>query len=191
MDVGQRLGHAPPAEPGCDDVGASVQHGLPARGRTHADEDLEQVRADVAAGDLAPGEPRPGAGPQREPVDPERAPVVAVEVEADDVPPSLERDEMVRELRPVLRDPFSLVFGLVQPPFFLALFGPLLVGSLGGTAVLGGDVWLWFVPVILVMTTLFGTSGTGRTSRSSSCPGRASACSSPRCPGRRSWWAAR
>lgn len=68
---------------------------------------------------------------------------------------------LVRELRPVVRDPFSLVFGLVQPLFFLALFGPLLVGSLGGTQALGGDVWLWFVPAILVMTTLFGTSGTG------------------------------
>jgi ABC-2 type transport system permease protein len=68
---------------------------------------------------------------------------------------------LVRELRPVLRDPFSLLFGLIQPLFFLALFGPLLVGSLGGTQALGGDVWLWFVPAILVMTTLFGTSGTG------------------------------
>lgn len=68
---------------------------------------------------------------------------------------------LIRELRPVMRDPFSLLFGLVQPLFFLALFGPLLVGSLGGTQALGGDVWLWFVPAILVMTTLFGTSGTG------------------------------
>ena len=39
---------------------------------------------------------------------------------------------MTRELRPVLRDPFSLVFGMIQPLVFLALFGPLLVGSLGG-----------------------------------------------------------
>lgn len=68
---------------------------------------------------------------------------------------------MVRELRPVLRDPFSLVFSLVQPLVFLALFGPLLVGSFGGTDVLGGNVWQWFVPAILVMTTLFGTAGTG------------------------------
>jgi ABC-2 type transport system permease protein len=68
---------------------------------------------------------------------------------------------MVRELRPVLRDPFSVVFGLVQPLVFLALFGPLLVGSLGGAEVLGGSVWQWFVPAILVMTTLFGTAITG------------------------------
>jgi len=43
------------------------------------------------------------------------------------------------------------------------LFGPLLVGSLSGQAsgALGGGVWQWFVPSILVMTTLFGTSTTG------------------------------
>ncbi|HXV93218.1 MAG TPA: ABC transporter permease [Pseudonocardia sp.] len=66
---------------------------------------------------------------------------------------------MLRELRPVLHDPFSLLFGMIQPLVFLALFGPLLAGSVGGT--LGTDVWQWFVPAILVMTTLFGTSITG------------------------------
>ena len=66
---------------------------------------------------------------------------------------------MVRELRPVLHDPFSLIFGMIQPLVFLALFGPLLVGSAG--AAIGGDVWGWFVPAILVMTALFGTSTTG------------------------------
>jgi ABC-2 type transport system permease protein len=66
---------------------------------------------------------------------------------------------MVRELRPVLHDPFSLLFGLVQPLVFLGLFGPLLAGSVGGA--LGGGVWQWFVPAILVMTTLFSTSTTG------------------------------
>ncbi|GAA1409995.1 ABC transporter permease [Oerskovia paurometabola] len=73
---------------------------------------------------------------------------------------------LVRELRPLLHDPFSVVFGLVQPLVFLALFGPLLVGTLSGqdggaTGTLGGSVWQWFVPSILVMTTLFGTSTTG------------------------------
>ncbi|GAA1540822.1 hypothetical protein GCM10009741_49550 [Kribbella lupini] len=66
---------------------------------------------------------------------------------------------MVRELKPVLRDPFSLLFGMIQPLIFLGLFGPLLAGSMGGT--LDGGVWQWFVPAILVMTTLFGTSATG------------------------------
>jgi ABC-2 type transport system permease protein len=69
---------------------------------------------------------------------------------------------MVRELRPVLHDPFSVMFGLIQPLVFLGLFGPLLVGSLGDQAgALGDNVWLWFVPSIIVMTTLFGTSTTG------------------------------
>jgi len=71
---------------------------------------------------------------------------------------------MTRELRPVLHDPFSLVFGMIQPLVFLALFGPLLVGSLGGraqTALGGSSVWQWFVPSILVMTALFGTSTVG------------------------------
>lgn len=67
---------------------------------------------------------------------------------------------LMRELRPLLHDPFSVVFSLVQPLFFLALFGPLLSGSLGG-GVPGGDVWQWFVPAILVMTSLFGSSVVG------------------------------
>lgn len=64
-----------------------------------------------------------------------------------------------RELLPVLRDPFSVVFGLIQPLFFLGLYGPLLAGSLGGADPQG--VWAWFVPSILVMVTLFGTASTG------------------------------
>ncbi|WP_238008623.1 ABC transporter permease [Dactylosporangium sp. AC04546] len=67
-----------------------------------------------------------------------------------------------RELRPLIRSPFSLIFGMIQPLVFLALFGPLLAGSLRGqTGGLGADVWQWFVPAILVMTTLFGTSTVG------------------------------
>lgn len=70
---------------------------------------------------------------------------------------------MTRELRPVLRDPFSVIFGMVQPLVFLVLFGPLLVGSLGGQAqtTVGESVWQWFVPSILVMTALFGTTTVG------------------------------
>ncbi|MFC0624893.1 ABC transporter permease [Kribbella deserti] len=68
---------------------------------------------------------------------------------------------MRRELQPVLHDPFSVLFGLIQPLFFLALFGPLLAGSLGMNAPAEGSIWQWFVPGLLVMTTLFGTSTTG------------------------------
>jgi ABC-2 type transport system permease protein len=69
---------------------------------------------------------------------------------------------MTRELRPVVREPFSVVFGLIQPLVFLGLFGPLLAGSVGAAGGFSGaEVWQWFVPAILVMTTLFGTSTTG------------------------------
>ena len=95
------------------------------------------------------------AGPPRVPVAPATAPSRASRFWGDT------GLVLVRELRPLVRDPFSMLFGLVQPLFFLALFGPLLVSSLGGTDALGGDVWLWFVPSILVMSTLFGTTGTG------------------------------
>lgn len=76
---------------------------------------------------------------------------------------SLVRDTLIvltRELRPTLDDPFSVVFSLVQPIFFLALFGPLLAGNLG-SGLPGGDVWQWFVPAILVMISLFGSSTVG------------------------------
>lgn len=63
-----------------------------------------------------------------------------------------------RELRPVLREPFSVVFSMIQPLFFLALFAPLLssVSGLGASSSLQ-----WFVPGIVVMSCLFGASMTG------------------------------
>jgi ABC-2 type transport system permease protein len=60
-----------------------------------------------------------------------------------------------RELRPVLRNPFTVVFSMVQPLVFLALFAPLLP-KVGGASPLQ-----WFVPGIVVMSCLFGTSMTG------------------------------
>lgn len=63
-----------------------------------------------------------------------------------------------RELQPLLHDPFSLIFSLLQPVIFLGLFGPLLIGSSGDDA---AEVLAWFVPGILVMIALFGTSATG------------------------------
>ena len=59
-----------------------------------------------------------------------------------------------RELRPLLRDPFTLVFSLVQPLVFLALFTPLLPDE-------GGEPLQWFVPGIIVMSCLFACSMTG------------------------------
>ncbi|QVQ52547.1 ABC transporter permease [Spiractinospora alimapuensis] len=63
---------------------------------------------------------------------------------------------LARELRPVVRDPLSLVFTLVQPLVFLALFAPLLGGLPGMESSLN-----WFVPGVLAMIVLFGTSATG------------------------------
>src|SRR4029453_2980397 len=60
-----------------------------------------------------------------------------------------------RELRPVLRNPFTVVFSMVQPLVFLALFAPLLA-KVGGASPLQ-----WFVAGIVVMSCLFGTSMTG------------------------------
>lgn len=75
--------------------------------------------------------------------------------------PNVARDTwlvFVRELRPVVRDPFSLIFSLLQPLIFLGLFGPLLVGQSGAPV---GETLVWFVPGILVMIALFGTAATG------------------------------
>ena len=68
------------------------------------------------------------------------------------------RTVLVRELRPAVRDPFTVVFSLVQPLVFLCLFGPLLAGLSGQPT----DVALQsFVPGIIVMTCFIGTSMTG------------------------------
>ena len=63
-----------------------------------------------------------------------------------------------RELRPVIREPFTIVFSMIQPLFFLALFAPLLtdVPGLGS-----GSALQWFVPGIVAMSCLFGASMTG------------------------------
>jgi len=57
-----------------------------------------------------------------------------------------------RELRPTLRQPFTLVISMVQPLVFLGLFAPLLPGA---------DALRWFVPGIVVMSCLFAASMTG------------------------------
>ncbi|QDB79684.1 ABC transporter permease [Georgenia sp. 311] len=65
---------------------------------------------------------------------------------------------LVRELWPVLRDPFSVIFSLLQPLVFLAFFGPLLSGTTGLPL---AESFQWFVPGIIVMSTLFGTAMAG------------------------------
>lgn len=60
-----------------------------------------------------------------------------------------------RELRPTLRQPFTIIISMVQPLVFLALFAPLLPEVEGGSAL------QWFVPGIVVMSCLFACSMTG------------------------------
>ena len=62
-----------------------------------------------------------------------------------------------REMSLVLRDPFSVIFSLVQPLVFLALFGPLLAGSVDPAAINGASPLQWFLPGVIVMICLFGT----------------------------------
>ncbi len=64
-----------------------------------------------------------------------------------------------RETLTIVRDPFSLVFSLIQPLVFLGLFGPLLAGTTGQG--LGDGTLQWFLPGVVVMITMFGTSMTG------------------------------
>ncbi|GAY11812.1 ABC transporter permease [Pseudonocardia sp. N23] len=66
-----------------------------------------------------------------------------------------------RETLTILRDPFSLIFSLLQPLVFLGLFGPLLSGLAGDGSLFGGSSLQWFLPGVVVMITMFGTSMTG------------------------------
>ncbi|RTL64524.1 MAG: ABC transporter permease [Pseudonocardiaceae bacterium] len=68
-----------------------------------------------------------------------------------------------RETLTILRDPFSLIFSLLQPLVFLGLFGPLLSGLAGNGELFGGSSLQWFLPGVVVMITMFGTSMTGST----------------------------
>lgn len=63
-----------------------------------------------------------------------------------------------RELKPLVREPFAVVFTMVQPLVFLGLFGPLLSQVTGLPT---GSSLQWFVPGIIVMSALFGASTTG------------------------------
>lgn len=93
----------------------------------------------------------------------------------------------IREILLLLRGPFSLVFSLAPTTHFLGMFGPLLLGAVGGgsgQAALGGDsVLQWFVPGVIVMICLFGTSMTGSNLLYELMTGS----SPPHWIGRRSW----
>ncbi len=66
-----------------------------------------------------------------------------------------------REMYLVLRDPFSVIFSLVQPLVFLGLFGTLLAGSIDPAALGGASPLQWFLPGVIVMICLFGTGVAG------------------------------
>ena len=63
-----------------------------------------------------------------------------------------------RELKPIISNPWSITISLVQPLVFLALFGPLLSQVTGLST---SSSLQWFVPGVVVMSTLFATSMTG------------------------------
>ena len=65
-----------------------------------------------------------------------------------------------RETLTILRDPFSLVFSLIQPLVFLGLFAPLLAG-VADDGLGFGSTLQFFLPGVVVMITMFGTSMTG------------------------------
>lgn len=67
----------------------------------------------------------------------------------------------LRETLTILRDPFSLIFSLIQPLVFLGLFGPLLSGVSGDSGLGFGSTLQFFLPGVVVMITMFGTSMTG------------------------------
>jgi ABC-2 type transport system permease protein len=62
-----------------------------------------------------------------------------------------------RAMRQLLRNPFWVIFGLVQPVLYLVLFGPLLTRIVDGPNFpQPGDAWQIFVPALLVQMGMFG-----------------------------------
>ena len=87
-----------------------------------------------------------------------------------------------RELRPFFRDPFSVVFTLVQPIVFLVFFGPLLADVTGTSF---ADSLQWFVPGIIVMSACSARRQRVRTFSSRCKPAHTNGSSSRLCTGRR------
>src|SRR6266540_5071012 len=60
-----------------------------------------------------------------------------------------------RQLLLVLRNPVWLIVGIIQPVFYLLLFGPLLKFALHAPT--AADAYKTFVPGLLVLLAVFGT----------------------------------
>jgi ABC-2 type transport system permease protein len=60
-----------------------------------------------------------------------------------------------RQMTLVLRNPVWLIVGVVQPLYYLLLFGPLLKPALHAST--NAEAYRFFVPGILVMLSIFGT----------------------------------
>src|SRR6185295_17719000 len=64
-----------------------------------------------------------------------------------------------RQIVLVIRNPVWVVIGIVQPLYFLFLFGPLLKPALGVTS--NADAYRIFIPGLLVMLAMFGSMFVG------------------------------
>ncbi len=65
-----------------------------------------------------------------------------------------------RSLQKTMRDPVWIIFGLFQPLCFLLLFAPLL-DKLSNNPAFGGNSLMVFIPGLLIMLALYGTSFVG------------------------------
>src|SRR4051794_2677088 len=61
----------------------------------------------------------------------------------------------VRSLKETIRTPVWVIFGLVQPIFFLTLFGPLFKNAAKGPGFPSGGAMNLFIPGLLIQLSLF------------------------------------
>lgn len=66
---------------------------------------------------------------------------------------------LTRQMMLVLRNPVWLIIGIVQPLYYLLLFGPLLKTALHVSST--AEAYRFFVPGLLVMLAIFGTLFSG------------------------------
>jgi ABC-2 type transport system permease protein len=66
-----------------------------------------------------------------------------------------------RSMRLSLRQPVWVIFGVIQPLLYLALFGPLLKKVVSAQGFPHGNAWQVFVPGLLVQLGLFGAAFVG------------------------------